>query len=178
MPYVEKESTRVQLNNMAVRADDRHLRRQKVNGWLGDVDRHLAAGQTEEAQKIISQILSADAQNASAFRLRGNAFAMTKNYKEAAAAYREAIAINPADYDSYAGLGEALLLSDDKKAGEDALRQSIELNPLDPRARVLLAVLLKMSGRQEEFAALKKNSEKELPLVRRQQFEAGLQRAL
>lgn len=70
-----------------------------------------------------------DWQKASLVFNAGNALVNAKDYKAAAAKYREAISIYPFDDDFYAGLGITLREQGDLTGAETQFRKALDLNP-------------------------------------------------
>lgn len=82
------------------------------------------------------------------WRVVGWAYAQAGNAGEAAAAYRRATRIEPANAENWSSLGEALQVPSATLVpeAEAAFRKAIELDPRDPRARYFLAVQKELAG--------------------------------
>lgn len=119
-----------------------------------------------------------DSPAAKDWRVVGWAYAQSGNAGEAAAAYRKAAAIEPANAENWSSLGEALQVPSATLVpeAEAAFRKAIELDPRDPRARYFLAVQKDLAGDPkgavENWLALLKDTPPGAP------WEADLRRTI
>jgi arylsulfatase A-like enzyme/Tfp pilus assembly protein PilF len=112
----------------------------------------LAEGKVDEALRDVERILSLDRDVVEAHRIRGDAYRMKKDLPRAAAAYREALALDP-DYKVAAfhlALSDLALGRPD--AAEAGLRRVLQIDPRDNKSYFLLAKLL--ASRSDHGAAL------------------------
>jgi tetratricopeptide (TPR) repeat protein len=84
---------------------------------------------------------------------RGQALSGQGKYKEAEAAYREAIRVKPDDPEAHNNLGAALRDQGKFKEAEAASRQAIRLKPDFPGAHYNLGVILRDQGKHKEAEA-------------------------
>ncbi|HET9637927.1 MAG TPA: hypothetical protein VFP12_01845 [Allosphingosinicella sp.] len=82
------------------------------------------------------------------WRVVGWAYAQAGNAEEAAAAYRKAAGLEPANAENWSSLGEALQVASATVVPEasTAFSKAIEIDPSDPRARYFLAVQKDLGG--------------------------------
>jgi cytochrome c-type biogenesis protein CcmH len=119
-----------------------------------------------------------DSPAAKDWRVVGWAYAQSGNAAEAAAAYRKAAALEPANAENWSSLGEALQVPSAAivPEAEAAFRKAIELDPSDSRARYFLAVQKDLKGDHkgavESWLALLKDSPPGAP------WEADLRRTI
>jgi tetratricopeptide (TPR) repeat protein/serine/threonine protein kinase len=102
-------------------------------------------------ETIIEYWQDKEQDNATAFINLGTVFQKQGNYKEAIAAYRKAIELNPMDASAYYNLGSVFLI-EGKNEEEVAVlcRKVIELDPSHVGAHVNLGIVLGYLGKLEE----------------------------
>ena len=116
-----------------------HLRVKAAESSLGD-------GRIDEALRDIERVLSLDADVVEAHRIRGDAYKAKRDLPRAAAAYREALALDPEYKVAAFHLALLDLESGRTDAAEAGLRRVLELDPRDNKSYFLLAKLLIARG--------------------------------
>ncbi|HEY6321568.1 MAG TPA: tetratricopeptide repeat protein [Thermoanaerobaculia bacterium] len=122
---------------------------------LGQLDKAAAqaAAHGDGIVRFVDPLMSAlDATNASnANRITGALRALEEgHFAEAAAALREAAAVDPRDVRVWLGLGHAQESLGDAAGAEHSFRQAVEIEPQNARARLKLGTVLAQRGARRE----------------------------
>lgn len=102
----------------------------------------LGDGRVDEALADIERVLSLDPQVVEAHRIRGDAYKAKRNLPRAAAAYRDALALEPEYKVAAFRLALVDLEMGRADAAEAGLRRVLQLDPRDNKSYFLLAKLL------------------------------------
>jgi tetratricopeptide (TPR) repeat protein len=131
---------------LAIRPDDVAVRGNLVRALLdsGDAAAALAVCTAEHCAADRSQKL---------LRLRGYLLQQSGAHEEAAAAYRDIVATNPTDYESWNNLGNALAASGHADEGLAAIARAAALQPGNAPVRFNHAATLVQLGRAAEAEA-------------------------
>ncbi len=112
------------------------------------------AGNLEGAAKLYNQILTTDAKNKFALFNLGVIAQTNKNYDEAIAKYKAAIADDPAFYSPTYNLGLTYAAKGDRANGIVHLRKAVEIDPKAAQAYFNLGTLLIQDGKTDEGTKL------------------------
>ncbi len=121
---------------------------------------HSEAGQMEAARTDLEQSLKYEA-TSRAHSALGSLLLFDGKYDDAAAQYKEAIALDDKSYEAWANLGDAYGWSGQQKPAADAFRKAVELEeaqhanrPRDPELLVTLAFAYAQIGNAAKSAPL------------------------
>ena len=120
----------------------------KLLSWLGKLvliqEKTARVIDAETGDGVAAQLDQA-AENVSP-KSRGDTFLAQGKLEEAAASYRQAIAINPRDADAHLNLGFVLSEQKHYEAADRSLRRSLEINPGQADAFYILGLMAKAQG--------------------------------
>ena len=110
----------------------------------------IGAGRIDDAETAIAGARKEGPQPAALLRVRALLRQHRGAQDEAAALYRQALARDGRDFESWAGLGACLLASGDPAGAADALTRSLALRPDQQAARARLAEAQAAAGRGQD----------------------------
>lgn len=133
---------------------------EKVAQSGNSADAHLLAGVTllqlnefERARRDLESALRLDPKLPNIYTLTGTARDKTGDPKAAEAAFREALKINPDDFDANLYLGAILYKRRELAEARPYLERALRIDPKNSMARYEAAMLKSMSGEYESAAA-------------------------
>jgi arylsulfatase A-like enzyme/Tfp pilus assembly protein PilF len=124
----------------------------EIHRRVKEAESSLGAGRAQEALRDIERVLSLDREVVEAHRIRGDAYKAMQDLPRAAAAYREALALDPEYKVAAFQLALADLSMGRADAAEAGLRRVLQIDPRDNKSYFLLAKLL--AARQDHDSAL------------------------
>ena len=124
---------------------------QSEGAKYGDAINTFLRGSPKIALKKLDALIDKDPGNGYLQELRGEVLLKTNKPKEAAAAYKKALKLDPSrDATIQAGLGQALLLSGDVKGAIVQLKEAVRSDPQNQLAHENLARAYAQTGRTAE----------------------------
>lgn len=132
--------------------------------------RHLLAiadlqrGDVAAAIERLEPLAAEAADNAQYQNNLGNAYMMTGRHDEAAACFRQTVALDPGMADGWHNLGNAEGARKDLKAAETAYREAIAVQPGHLGATANLGTVLRLTDRLDEAIALLRTAVATTPL--------------
>lgn len=121
-------------------------------------------GQPEAALKVASAKLATADKSLRVARYRGFLAQQVEQFEAAVAAYEMVLAANPADFECWNNLGNALAGAGDYPAAVTALERAISLDPAAAPARLNLGSALQNAGREDEALATYENLAHDFPV--------------
>jgi arylsulfatase A-like enzyme/tetratricopeptide (TPR) repeat protein len=111
---------------------------------------YVAAGQTREAVKTFTHLLTIDPANGLAHQNIGIAELSARNYQAAEASLRRAVSLNPNLAGAYTALGVVLASTDRKDEAIGVWKRAVDLDGRETDALFNLTVNLAAAGRRDE----------------------------
>ena len=115
--------------------------------WWGGSEADL-----DQADELSRRAMELAPQSAEAQTSRAFVLSLRHRYDEAAAAFQEAIRLNPSSYDAHYYYGRSSFASGDIERSAELFRRAGDVREEDFQTRVLLAQSLAMLGRTDEAA--------------------------
>lgn len=109
------------------------LGQEELRRLLDEIRSLMNAGQADEAEKKLIEIISLDPKNAEAFELLGRLYITTKNYANAKETFLHVLKLSPKDASVHASIGEIAELEGDTKKAFSAFEKAKDLSPNNPK---------------------------------------------
>jgi tetratricopeptide (TPR) repeat protein len=141
-----KALTRLGEHEAANEAEKRHLELSPIARALAQASKHLAAGQTTEAEEVCDNISKQHPANTDILRMQARIAAEDGRHIIAEGLLKRIIKLSPGDYRPYVDLGRFLGERDRYPEGVDALKQAVALEPSVVASQQMLADFLSIVG--------------------------------
>jgi tetratricopeptide (TPR) repeat protein len=149
------------LNHDSAKAESEFKEAQRIDGTSEEVVLNMARlyteqGQMEKAAKTLSDVPEDDRSARMEFALAG-IYDTMKNPKEAAAAYKRSLDLDPDNADAKRGLANALILDGKVDAAGKVYQDLVQADPQDAQSLIRAADIQRREGHYDEaLATLKK----------------------
>jgi len=119
---------------------------QPTDSRIGQAQAHLAKGELQQAEALLTEVIKTDPNKAEAHHLLGLAYAQTRRYADALRHLQKAVQLTPDSAEILRSLGEVCLRTGERQKAIDYFARSVSLKPEQAAIQYSLGMLYLEAG--------------------------------